>query len=167
MTVEHSAGLLADTNFWVLLASVCFAVIAYKKGRAPVLDILDSRTARIKAELEEAERLRIEAQDLLSETQKKHRDALQTAEKIIASAQKTADRLTTDAAAQLEESLQRREAQLLDRIARAESAAVQELRNQAADIAARAAESLLQDAMDKRGAKIIEESIGDIPQRLN
>ena len=121
MAVEHSAGLVGDTNFWVLVSTAIFALIVFKKGRKPILDMLDSRTAKIKAELDEAERLRIEAQDLLSESQKKHRDAIQTAQKIIDNAQQTAARLETEAQTKLEESLKRREEQLLDRITRAEA----------------------------------------------
>jgi len=166
MATEH-VGLLADTNFWVLLSTLAFGVIAWKKGKKPILDILDARTARIRSELEEAERLRVEAQDLLSETQKKHRDALQTAQKIIDNAKKNAIALEAEAQKRLEESLKRREGQLLDRIQRAEAAAVQELRNQAADIATRAAEIMLEDTLAKRGAKLVDEAIDDLPARLN
>ncbi len=166
MAAEHS-GLLADSNFWVLLAAIGFAAIVWKKGRKPILDMLDSRTERIRAELEEAERLRNEAQDLLSETQKKHRDALQTAQKILDNAQKNAAALEQDAQRKLEESLKRREEQLLDRIQRAEIAAVQELRAQAADIATRAAEIMLEEAIAKRGTKLVDEAIDELPARLS
>lgn len=166
MAAEHS-GLLADSNFWVLLAAIGFAAIVWKKGRKPIVDMLDSRTERIRAELEEAERLRNEAQDLLSETQKKHRDALQTAQKILDNAQKNAAALEVDAQRKLEESLKRREEQLLDRIQRAEIAAVQELRAQAADIATRAAEIMLEEALAKRGGKLVDEAIDELPQRLS
>lgn len=166
MAVEHS-GLLADSNFWVLLAALGFAAIVWKKGRKPILDMLDGRTERIRAELEEAERLRNEAQDLLSETQKKHRDALQTAQKILDNAQKNAAALEQDAQRKLEESLKRREEQLLDRIQRAEIAAVQELRAQAADIATRAAEIMLEEAIAKRGPKLVDEAIDELPSRLS
>lgn len=166
METEH-AGLLQDTHFWVLLATVIFAIIAYKKGKAPLLNMLDSRTARIKRELEEAERLRIEAQDLLAVVQKKHRDALQTSQKIIDTARETALRLQTDAEKKLEETLKRKETQLLERISRAESAAVAELRNQAADIASRAAVTLLDDALAKRGGKLVDQAISEIPEKLN
>jgi len=167
MAVEHSAGFFSDTASWVLLSTVIFAVVAWKKGRKPLLDMLDTRTSRIKTELDEAERLRIEAQDLLSETQKKHRDAIQTAQKIIDNAQQTAKRLEETSQMKLEDSLKRREEQLLERIARAEAAAIQQLRDQAADIATRAAEVLLEDAMAKRGPKLVDEAIAEIPDRLN
>ena len=52
--MEHH-GLFGDTSFWVLLSTLGFAILVYVKGRAPLLNILDSRTARIKHELDEAE----------------------------------------------------------------------------------------------------------------
>ena len=53
--------LFHDTHFWVLISTVVFAVVAYKKGKAPILSMLDGRTARIQSDLEEAARLRREA----------------------------------------------------------------------------------------------------------
>jgi F-type H+-transporting ATPase subunit b len=164
--VAH-ANTWGDPTFWVFLSFLVFVAVAWKKGRAPIVNILDARTARIRAELEEAERLRAEAQDLLAETQRKHRDAVQSAKKIIDTAKQTAERLHGEAAVKLEETLKNREAQLLERIARAETAAVQQLRDQAADIATQAAKTLLAESVEKRGAKLVDEAIGDIPARLN
>ena len=162
--MEHH-GLFGDTGFWVLLSTLGFAVLAYVKGRGPLLSILDARTARIKHELDEAERLRNEAQDLLAETQRQHREALQTAQRIIENAKESAERIQADADRKMDEHQKRREEQLLERIARAENAAVSELRRQAADLAAKAAEQLLRDAMNKNGAGLINEAINDIPAK--
>ena len=165
--MEEHFGSLNDPHFWVLMATVAFALIAYKKGRAPILSFLDARTVRIKNDLDEAERLKNEAQELLAECQRKHRDAIQTSQKIIDAAKETATRLQSEAEQKLSDSIKRKEAQLLDRIARAEASAVQELRHQAADLAAKSAELLLHDAMGKRGAKLVDEAIGDLPSKLN
>ncbi len=162
--MEHH-GLLGDTGFWVLVSTLVFLGVAYVKGRGPILTMLDARTARIKHELDEAERLREEAQELLSETQRQHREALQTAQRIIDNAKDTAARIETDAARKLDETQKRREEQLIERINRAESTAVAELRRQAADIAAKAAEQLLRDAMGKNGTALINEAINDIPAK--
>jgi F-type H+-transporting ATPase subunit b len=158
---------LHDTHFWVLVSTVVFLVIGVRKGKAPILAALDARTTRIKADLNEAARLRSEAHDLLAESQRKHRDALQTAQKILDAAKDSADRLHRDTEKKLAETLVRRESQLLDRIARAESAAVQELRTEAADLAARAAERLLNDNLAKTGGKLVDDAIRDLPGRLS
>ncbi len=160
-------GLLQDTNFWVLLSTLLFLVLVYIKGRKPILNILDSRTARIQAELDEAERLRTEAQDLLAETQRQHREALQTAQRIIDGAKETAQRIEHDSNRKMDEAQKRREDQLLERIARAETNAVAELRRQAADIAAEAAEKLLRDNLGKNGSALINEAIDHIPAKAH
>lgn len=163
----ENPGLLGDTKFWIMLSTVAFGAVAYVKGRKPILDLLDARTARIKAELTEAERLREEAQDLLCATQRQHREALQTAQRIIESAKETAERVEKDSIRKLEEQQKRREAQLMERISRAEATAVAELRQQAARLASAAAEDLLRDASSKNGATLINEAIAEIPNRLN
>ena len=163
---EH-AGLLQDAHFWVLLATILFVAIAYKKGKAPLLNMLDGRTKRIQTELEEAARLRAEAEALLAETQRKHRDAVQESQVIIDTAKETAARVQKEAQERLSETLKRREVQLLDRISRAEAQAVQELRTQAAEIASKAAETLLKEALAKGDGKLVDEAIRELPGRLN
>ena len=73
--------------------------------------------------------------------------------------------LSTEELTKLADSMKRKETQLLERIQRAELAAVEELRHQAADLAAKSAEVLLHDAMGKRGAKLVDEAIGDLSTR--
>lgn len=159
-------GSLNDPTFWVALSTALFVVVAFKLARKPVLAMLDARTAKIKASLEEAEALKAQAQELLAEAQKNHRDAIQTSQKIIDSAKETALRIQKDAEQKLSDSLARKEEQLLERIKRAEASAVTELRNQAADIAAKSAEIVLLETLSKRSAKLVEEAIDELPGKL-
>jgi len=156
-----------DPHFWVLLATIVFVAVAYKKGRAPLLKLLDDRTRRIGAELEEARNLRAQAQELLNDAQRKHRDAIQTSQTILDNAKEGAALLAKEAEQKLAENMARRETQLLSRITRAEQAAVQELRTQAADLASRAAEKLLQENPQKFGGKLVEDAINDLSGILN
>jgi F-type H+-transporting ATPase subunit b len=167
MEAEEHASLLADPHTWVLFSAILFAAVAYLKGKQPLLKILDGRTARIKADLEEAERLKKEAQALLADYQKKHNDAMETAQKIIDNAQEAADLIQKEAEQKLSENLARREGLLLERITRAEAAAIRSLRDQAADIAAAAAEKLLAEAVAKGASKLVDEAIEDLPKSLN
>ncbi len=167
MSAAEHPDFLADPHSWVLFSAILFVLVIWKKGRAPLLNMLDSRSARIQHDLEEAERLKAEAQELLSDYQKKHRDAVQTAQAIIDTARESAVLIQQESERKLEENLSRREALLLERIARAEAAAVRQLRHQAADIAATASEKLLADAMAKRGANLVNEAIEELPKRMN
>jgi F-type H+-transporting ATPase subunit b len=162
MAEEHFLS-LSDPHTWVFFATVGFVLVVWKKGRGPLMAYLDARTAKIKTALDEAERLKTEAQDLLADMQRKHRDAIQTSQKIIEAARENAIRIQRETEEKLSDSMKRREAQLLERIKRAEAAATQELREQAADIAAKSAEILLQEALSKRSSKLVDEAIAELP----
>jgi F-type H+-transporting ATPase subunit b len=167
MAAESGAGLLQSTTFWVVVSTVVFAIVAYKKGRGPILKILDDRTDRIRNELEEAERLRVEAQELLANYQRKYRDAMKTAEEIIDSANERAKQIEKDALENVEAELARKETQLVERIERAEQSAVQEIRNKAADIAVTTITNVLQSEIANKDKDLIDDAIKSIPKKLS
>ncbi len=168
MALEHDASLLADSTFWVLISFVIFAVLGYKYGRHTLLKTLDDRTVRIKADIEEAERLRIEAQELLGEYQRKHRDALNEAEDLLKNAQQQADLLEKKAEEQLRLSIKRREEQAKEKIRLAEEAALDEVRNKVVDIATAAAADLLKKNNEgKASEKLMDNSIQSLQKALN
>ena len=94
--------LLGNPEFWVLVAFVVFIVLAAKPIGRALNKSLDQRSAKIKAELDEAQSLRDEAQRLLSENQRRQREALKEAADIVAQAQGEAERLKRDSAAAFE-----------------------------------------------------------------
>jgi F-type H+-transporting ATPase subunit b len=160
--------MLQVAEFWVALAFIIFVAIAFKPARKAILSMLDDRAERIRGELEEAQRLREEAQSLLAGYQRRQRDALKEAEAIVAHAREEADRLRTSAAAELESSMRRREAQAMDKIAQAETAAVQEVRNLTVDIAISASGRILAQRLDDgQSARLVDEAIKDLPKHLN
>ncbi len=156
-----------NAEIWILFSALIVWGAIWAKGRKPLLAALDGRTARIKADLEEAERLKNEAEQLLADYKKKHEDALETAKKIIENAEETVAALHKKSEQDITESLKRHETMLMERIARAEKAAVEELRHQAADIASAAAEKLLTGAMAKHGSKLVDEAIKSLPAKMN
>jgi len=170
--VEHAPGhtsgnLLEDPYFWIVLSTIIFVAIIIQKGSAPLLNALDNRSRRISDELDQAEKLRVEAQELLAEYQRKHRDAVKMAEGIISQAKDQAKIIQKETQTKMDDSLKRREAQLVERISRAELSAVQEVREQAADISSAAAESLVIMALSKTGSKLIDTSIAGLPKKLS
>ena len=129
---------------------------------------LDARSEAIRKEIEEAENLREAAQHLLADYKRKQRDALGEAEEILAHAKVEAKRLAAQAEQDLEAGLRRRERAALDKIAQAEAKALQEVRNQAVDVALAATAKLLESNMDKaRVNALVEESIKDISGKLH
>ncbi|MDE0799187.1 MAG: F0F1 ATP synthase subunit B [Rhodospirillaceae bacterium] len=129
---------------------------------------LDARADKIRAQIEEARKLREEAQALLADYQRKQRDALSEAESIVAQAKEEAIRLRTQAKTDLEQSIERRKTQALDRIAQSEAQAIASVRNTAVDVAMAAAEKLITDEMiGDRQSALIDQSIKDLAGHLN
>ena len=133
-----------------------------------LLTKLDGRSETVRDELEEAQRLREDAQHTLAEYQRKQREALKEAENIITEAQNEALRIKEAADLRTEELLKRREQQALDMIASAEAQALADVRRLASDIAIQATQQILKEAADTNdGISIIDKAIQDLPSKLN
>lgn len=161
--------MLRAAEFWVAVSFVAFlGVLAYYKVPALIAKALDDRAAAIRKELDEARRLREEAQSLLNDYQKKHRNAAQEAEAITQEARREAEAYAKETRAALAESLERRTRQAEEKIARAEAQAVDEVRAAAVDTALAAAERLLREkASGAAGTALIDDSIRNLKGRLN
>lgn len=160
--------MFADPTFWVLVAFVIFFVLVAKKGSAVVTEGLDKRAAGIKSKLDEAEKLREEAQTLLATYKRKQNDAIKEAEEILAHAKDQAASNAERASKDLEAQLARREAQVNDRISQAEAQALADVRGKAADIAISATRELLSVKLtDKQSGLLIDDAIKDLPNRLH
>ena len=161
-------ALMHDPTFWVALAFVVFVALVAWKASKPILDGIDARAERIKAELDEAQRLREEAQKALAEYKRKQRDAVKEAEDMLASAKHEADLLRKQAAEDLKETLARREKAALDKIAQAEASALQDVRAQAVDIAIAATAKLLSENVDpQRDQAMVDQAIQDLGRKLH
>jgi len=160
--------MLHDPTFWVAIAFLIFVAAVGKKIAGAAAEALDSRGAAIREEIEEAERLREEVQHLLAEYKRKQRDALSEAEEILKHAQVEAKRLSEEAEKDLEAALKRRELSAMDKIAQAEAKALQEVREQAVEVAMAATAKLLESHMDSaRAQSMVEQSIKNLSDRLN
>lgn len=158
-----------DATFWTLVSLILFfGVIFWLKVPGMVTKALDDRAEKIREEMNEARRLREEAQSLLADYQRKRREAEGEAEAIVAEAREEAERLTTETKAALEAMIARRTKAAEDKIAQAETQAVAEVRAHAADIAVGAAEKVLSAKMSGSAADaLVQQSISDVKARLN
>jgi F-type H+-transporting ATPase subunit b len=160
--------LLQSAEFWVAVAFVIFVIFMLWKATKPMMAALDARAERIKTELDEAKRLREEAQKLLAEYQRKERDAAKEAEAMLHHAREEATRLREKAAEDLKASVKRREQQALDRIAQAEAQAEAQVRAQAVDLAVAATRQILAEKLDEtQAARLVDEALKDLPGKLN
>ncbi|MEL0021439.1 MAG: ATP F0F1 synthase subunit B [Rickettsiales bacterium] len=159
--------IIHDPTFWVLVAFVIFVIAVYKPIRGAMLGGLDSRIAEIRQEVEEAEKLREEAQSLLAKYQRQQRQALQDAENIVARARESAERHRAEAEESMKEMVRRQEEQAREKIAQAEATAIQQVRAMSVDLAMAAAEKLLVERLGgTEGSRLIDASIQDIPRKL-
>lgn len=157
-----------DPAFWVALAFIIAVLVLFKPAGKMIVGGLDKRSDRIRDELDEARRLREEAQELLASYERKQREAEKEAEGIVAHAKEEAERLSRRAAAELEAQVARRRQQALDRIGQAESDAVREVRAAAVDLALKATRKLLAEKIgEEQQSKLVDEAIAEIGKRLH
>jgi F-type H+-transporting ATPase subunit b len=160
---------LAEAEHWVAIAFLCFlGLLAYLGAHRMIIDALDARRARIKSELDDARKLREEAQALLAEFERKGRDAEKEAEAIIASAKVEAERLATEAKARIEDFVARRTKMAEQKIVQAEAQALADVKSAAADAAVAAAERILSvSAKGKVAEDLLARGIEDVKSKFN
>jgi F-type H+-transporting ATPase subunit b len=140
--------LLQDAEVWIAIGMVVFfAILIRAKVPGMAMKALDDRGAKIQAELNEALRLREEAQALLASIKTEREAAERLAAEIIANAEEDAKRMRADAHARLEGQIQRRRAMAERRIANAEVQAALDVKAAAAEAAADLAERVLADRL--------------------
>jgi F-type H+-transporting ATPase subunit b len=158
-----------DATFWATVALVLFLIlVAYLKVPGMIGRSLDQRADKIKAELEEARRLREEAQQLLAEYQRKRKEAEKEASEIVEHARREAEQFVAEAKQKSEEYVVRRNALAEQKIAQAERDAVNEVRGRAVDLAVESARSVLASKVDaKADAALFASSLEQLRARLN
>ena len=161
--------MFASPDFWVLISFLMFiGLLVYFKVPGMIVGLLDKRAADIAAELDEARRLREEAQQLLASYQRKQRDAMKEAEDIVAQAKVEAENLAKEIRANMELQVERRTKLAEDKIAQAESQALSEVRATAAEVAIGAARKVIADKVTAtEDEKLVERSIADLASKLH
>jgi F-type H+-transporting ATPase subunit b len=158
-----------EAEFWVAVGFFLFiGVLVYYGVPKMMLDALDKRATRIKAELDEARRLREEAEALLAEYRRKRQAADAEAEEIIAGARAEAERVAAEAKTRMEEFVARRSQVAEAKIAQAETQALADVRAAAAEAAVAAAEKILsQTAQGEVADRLVSQGIRDVKAKLN
>lgn len=160
--------LVSGHEFWVAIAFIIAVAALVYKAAPGITAALDARAAKIKAELDEAQRLREDAQRTLAEYQRKQRDALKEAEQIVAQGRAEAERAAEQAQRDLAAALERRQRLAMEKIALAESRATAEVRNTAVDVAITAVRRILAETLDaERKRKLVDDAIAELPQLLH
>jgi F-type H+-transporting ATPase subunit b len=161
--------MLATPEFWVLVSFLLFiGLLVYLGIPGKLAVMLDARAARIASELDEARKLREEAQGLLADYERKRRDAEKEAEAILAQARVEAEAFVVETRQKLAETIARRGRMAEQKIAQAEVQAVKEVRAAAAELAIAAATRII--ANEVQGAKadqLVDASIANLKDKLH
>jgi F-type H+-transporting ATPase subunit b len=161
--------MIYEAEFWVAVAFVILmGVFAYFGIHRTVLKALDHRSERIKAELDDARRLKEEAAKLLAEYKARHAAAEREAQDIIASARAEAERIASEAKAKMEDFVVRRTKTAESKIALAEAQALADVRAAAANAAVAAASTILSQTVKGQIAEdLLAKGITEVREKLN
>jgi len=167
--MTHDPALWQDATFWVLVTSLIFVgLLVYFGIPALLTNALDKRADDIRNELDEARKLREEAQQVLASYQRKQRDAEKEAEAIIEQARAEAERLADETQAALVQQVERRTKLAEEKIGQAEVQALQEVRAIAADVAVAAARRIIEEKLDDtKATQLIDKSIAEVKAKLH
>ncbi len=156
------------SHYVALCVILFFVVLVWKGAHKAIFASLDDRANKISEELEEARRLREEAQTLLASFQRKQKEAEEQAEDIVKQARHDAELMAAKTRKELGERLERRAAMAEAKIATAEAQALADVRARAADIAIAASESLLRDNMKAADhTRLVTDGIAQIAKTIN
>jgi F-type H+-transporting ATPase subunit b len=164
-----SFEMFSEPEFWVAVAFfILMGLFAYLGVHKTVLKTLDHRSERIKAELDDARRLKEEAAKLLAEYEARRASAEREAQDIIASAKAEAERIAAEAKTKLEDFVARRTKTAEGKIALAEAQALADVRAAAADAAVTAASSILTQTVKGSVADdLLAKGITEVREKLN
>jgi F-type H+-transporting ATPase subunit b len=152
----------------LFVAVIILIVLIAKPFRQHVLGALDARSARIRAELDEAQRLHEEAKAMLAKYQRQLGEGEKLAADIVAQAETERARLEERMRTDFEAAVKRRRDQAMDRIAQEEQKALAAVRARAADLAVRTARRLVIERTSGDEARaMVKRAIEDVDRTLN
>jgi len=161
--------LLQEAHTWELIGLVIFVgALIWLKVPGMALSALDARASKIQNQLDEARKLREEAEALLAQIRTQREDAERQAAELIEVAKAEAARLAAEARTRLEEDVARRRALAERRIALAETQAAAEVKAAAVDLAAETAEKILAGRLaGAQSDPLVDQGLAKLAERLS
>ena len=148
---------------WVLIAFVLFFVLVGKKLWSALTTNLDQRKKMIENELNEAKKLREEAQAELNASLKKQKEINKQVLDIINDAKSTAKQIQADALKKSDIIIKRKEEQAKQKINNAQVEALNNIKNISAELSVKSAKVYIQNELD---SKIQKALYSDSKQKL-
>lgn len=157
-----------DPEFWVLLSFLGFFILAGRPVSRMFAKALDSRSAQIAAELSEARRLREEAQATLVAYQKKQQESLKEAEEILAQTRAESELIARQSEIEVRQAIEKRMKMAVEKIAQAESKALQDVQGHVVDIAVSVARTIITEHLIRTGnGEIVKQAAIELERKLH
>lgn len=157
-----------DQTFFVGASFALFFLLFGKKLFTVTAAGLDGRAARIQKELDDALKLKEEAQAVLATYQRNQRKALEEVEEILKNARSEAELISKQARQSLEQELNKRTEVAMEKIRQSEVRVVEEIRNNTVDIVMSTARAVILENLNKDAAdEMISKAISDIGRKVH
>jgi F-type H+-transporting ATPase subunit b len=158
-----------DPETWVAISFLLFSgLIVYFRVPGLIVKALDGRASAIARELDEAQKLRAEAEALLADYKQRTANAKAEAAAILAQAEQEAAAYAKEARAAFDEIIARRLNAAEQKIKLEEEKARKQIRAQAAELAIAAAEQLIEQKVTGKAAEsMVTASLDRIKKRLH
>jgi F-type H+-transporting ATPase subunit b len=155
-------------ELWLLVALIILIAVIYRPLSRTIFGALDGHSAKVRAELDQARRLREEAQSLLASHQRQLLSGEDRARAIVEHARQETERQVERHRVELEASMGRRTEHALARIAQEEARALHDVRSRAATLTVRTTERLLREQLDGQQAQaLLDHAIAEVGRKLS
>lgn len=150
---------------WTVITFALLAIVLGKYAWKPLLQALNEREGKIRDSLDEAEKARSEAAELLKQNEKNLARAEEEYQRIIREGKTLAEKLKDEIVVKAQQQAQRQLQQAKDEIQRDIEAAKQQLRNEVADLAIQAAGKILDETLDaQKHKKVVDNVLNQLPK---
>ena len=136
------------TIFWTVVTFVILAALLGRFAWKPLLQILEERERTVKASIEQAERARAEAEEILRKNQETLANARRETAAILEQGKRESETLRLEILAQARKEAQDLVEQGKKQVQYEQKQAIEQLRRQVADLAIDAAERLISRSLD-------------------
>lgn len=159
--LEPNTGLM----FWKALVFLLLLGLLYKFAWKPITTALSEREETIDSSIKRAERALAEARQIQAENEKARRQAEQEAQRVLRDAREAADRVRSEEVDKTREQIRHMKELAEADIEREKQSALDELRDEVAELAIQAAEKILDETLDRnRQRKLVDRFIERLPR---
>jgi len=160
--------MIIDATFWVAVSFFIFlGGLIYLKVPQKVNDSLTSKINQVKKELDEAEKLKAEAKNLLSDYENKIDKSKKETREIINTAKKDSEKNILDKTKKFHELIEERKKNVEQKISQMKENALKDIKNLSIKISIEAVEHLIKNSIDKNKIeKIYINSIEEVKASL-